>query len=79
MGFFKKLFANNTQHTQELASSSTDSATASAFGAPVLDAKERALVSAIALSIAAGDRPDSEFIIKKIQKKHTTVKENISC
>ena len=75
MGFFKRLFGNNTtQATQEVASIPTDSTNTS-----VLDDKEVTLVSAIALSIAAGDKPDSEFIIKKIQKKNVASKEDISC
>lgn len=66
MGFFKKLFGNNTTQTaQEVASIPTDSTNTS-----TLDDKEIALVSAIALSIAAGDKPNSEFVIKKIQKRN---------
>ena len=76
MGFFKKLFGNNTQ---ESTNTSTDSTNASTLSDSVLDAKERTLVSAIALSIAAGDRPNSEFVIKKIQKRNATSKEDISC
>ena len=64
MGFFKKLFDNRTTQTAaDVTSTPADSSNIS-----ILDKDEIALVSAVTLSIAAGDKPTSEFIIKKIEK-----------
>lgn len=75
MGFFKKLFNNRTTQTiSDVTSIPADSGNVS-----LLDKDEINLVSAITLSIAAGDKPTSEFIIKKIEKKNTYTKEATSC
>lgn len=36
----------------------------------VEDARERALVSAIATAVAAGDRPDSKFVVRRVAREN---------
>jgi len=67
MGFFKKLFGKETTNTTDTIATSP----AEPDPLAVTDPDEIALVSIIALCGAAGDNPNSNFIIRKIQKKNT--------
>ena len=75
MGFFKKLFGNNTKNTgKEL---KIDTSKKSEYedipGFIETDPSEYELVSVITSAVAAGDNPDSSFEIKKILKRNPEV------
>ena len=72
MGFFKKLFGNNTKNTgKEL---KIDTSKKSEYedipGFIETDPSEYELVSVVASAVAAGDNPDSTFTVKKILKRN---------
>ena len=78
MGFFKKLFGNDTKNKGKKVAidrinSSKESEYENIPGFIETDQSEYELVSVVASAVAAGDNPDSTFTIKKILKRNPEV------
>lgn len=77
MSLFKRLFGKKQEESQTIVTNEKQKDELSVWrelpGYLPVDKDEYELVSVIATAIAAGDQPDSQFIVKRIVKRNPEV------